>query len=140
MLFLAVFIALIAAVVIEYDLYKRRAFDKLSYTATFSSSEVIVGDDVYLYEEIRNEGHLPIPYLKADTDLPEGLEFTLIETDCQSGKRRVNTTRSMQSLFVLHSNSRIRRRWRIRAKKTRRVSSRRRGGQRRGYSGTQHCV
>lgn len=117
MLFLAVFIALIAAVVIEYDLYKRRAFNKLSYTATFSSSEVIVGDDVYLYEEIRNEGHLPIPYLKADTDLPEGLEFTLIETDCQSGKRRVNTTRSMQSLFVLHSNSRIRRRWRIRAKK-----------------------
>ena len=30
MLFLAVFIALIAAVVIEYDLYKRRAFDKLN--------------------------------------------------------------------------------------------------------------
>ncbi len=117
MLFLAAFIALIAAVVIEYELYRRRSFDRLYYTATFSSSEVRVGNDVYLYEEISNEGHLPIPYLKADTDLPEGLEFTLIETDVSDSRRRVSATRSMQSLFVLRSNSRIRRRWRIRAKK-----------------------
>ncbi len=116
MLFLAAFIAMIAAVVAEYILYKRLAFKQLTYTASFSSAEVTVGDDIYLYEEIRNEGHLPIPCLKADSDLPEGLEFTLIETEA-GGKRKISTTRSVQSLFVLHSNARVRRRWRVRAKK-----------------------
>lgn len=117
MLFLAVLIALVAAVVAEYLIYGRRAFDRLAYRATFSESEVAVGDDVYLFEEIRNDGHLPIPFLKVDTDLPEGLEFTLIEVDRERGGRKIASTRSIQSIFVLHSNSRIRRRWRVRAKK-----------------------
>lgn len=117
MLFAAVFLALIAAVAAEYNIYRRRAFGHLRYTATFSSSEVMVGDDVYLFEEIKNEGHLPIPYLKADTDLPEGLEFTLIETNLTDGSRKIRSVRSIRSVFVLHSNSRIRRRWRVRAKK-----------------------
>ena len=117
MLFLAVLIALAAAVVAEYLLYSRRAFDRLTYRASFSASEVAVGDDVYLYEEIKNEGHLPIPFLKVDTDLPEGLEFTLIGVDRERGGRSISSTRSIQSIFVLHSNSRVRRRWRVRAKK-----------------------
>ena len=117
MLVAAVFLALIAAVAAEYNIYRRRAFGHLRYTATFSSSEVMVGDDVYLFEEIKNEGHLPIPYLKADTDLPEGLEFTLIETNLTDGSRKIRSVRSIRSVFVLHSNSRIRRRWRVRAKK-----------------------
>lgn len=117
MLFLAVLIALAAAVVAEYLLYSRRAFDRLTYHASFSAPEVAVGDDVYLYEEIKNEGHLPIPFLKVDTDLPEGLEFTLIGVDRERGGRSISSTRSIQSIFVLHSNSRVRRRWRVRAKK-----------------------
>ena len=119
MLFLAVFIALIAAVVAEYIIYGKRAFDHLTYRATFSDSEVTVGDDVYLYEEIRNEGHLPIPFLKVDTDLEKGLEFTLIDIERDGpGKisKKISSSQSIQSIFVLHSNSRVRRRWRVRAK------------------------
>ena len=116
MLFLAILLALVFAIVAEYMIYKKHAFDSLKYKAVFSASEVVVGDDVYLYEEIRNEGSLPIPFIKIDTDLPEGLEFTLIETDRERGGKKVSSTRSIQSIFVLHSNSRVRRRWRVRAR------------------------
>lgn len=116
MLFAAVLLALVFVVVAEYMIYKNRAFDLLRYKATFSTSEVVVGDDVYLYEEIRNEGSLPIPFIKIDTDLPDGLEFTLIETDRERGGKKVSHTRSIQSIFVLHSHSRVRRRWRVRAR------------------------
>lgn len=116
MLFLAVLLALVAAVVAEYMIYKKHAFDSLKYKATFSAPEVVVGDDVYLYEEIRNEGRLPIPFIKIDTDLPDGLEFTLIETDRERGGKKVSSTQSIQSIFVLHSNSRVRRRWRVHAR------------------------
>lgn len=116
MLFAAVLLALVFVVVAEYMIYKKRAFDLLRYKATFSASEVVVGDDVYLYEEIRNEGSLPIPFIKIDTDLPDGLEFTLIETDRERGGKKVSYARSIQSIFVLHSHSRVRRRWRVRAR------------------------
>lgn len=83
MLFLAALAAAVAVVIIQYFLYKKRGFDQLVYNATLSSSEVFVGDDVYLYEELTNRGSLPLPYIKVDTDLPDGLVFTLLDTETE---------------------------------------------------------
>lgn len=73
MLFAAVFLALIAAVAAEYNIYRRRAFGHLRYTATFSSSEVMVGDDVYLFEEIKTRGTCRYPISKPTQTFPKGL-------------------------------------------------------------------
>lgn len=81
MLFFAALAAAAAVVIIQYFLYKKRGFDQLVYNAMLSSSEVFVGDDVYLYEELTNCGRLPLPYIKVDSDLPDGLVFTLLDTE-----------------------------------------------------------
>ncbi len=134
MLFIAVAAAIIGVVLLQYFVYKKYGFSNIEYSARLSSGEVFEGDDVYLYEEITNKGALPLPYIKVDTDLPEGLSFTLLESSAQDkggifskGKtvsrataereterlRKVKRTSSIQSLFVLRPYAKIRRRWRL---------------------------
>ncbi len=134
MLFLAVAAAIVGVVLLQYFVYKKKSFSNIEYSATLSSGEVFEGDDVYLYEEIRNNGALPMPYIKIDTDLPDGIVFTLLEssvtdhvgifsrsTTVSKGTakretdrlRKIRHTSSIQSLFVLHPYACIRRRWRL---------------------------
>ncbi len=134
MLFIAVAAAIVGVVLLQYFVYKKKGFSNIEYNATLSSGEVFEGDDVYLYEEIKNRGALPLPYIKIDTDLPEGLSFTLLESSvhdrggifnkgltvsraaakCESEKlRKIRHTSSIQSLFVLRPYAQIRRRWRL---------------------------
>lgn len=134
MLFAAVAVAVVGVVLLQYFVYKKYGFSNIEYSARLSSGEVFEGDDVYLYEEITNNGALPLPYIKVDTDLPDGLVFTLLESSVQdpggifsAGKtlsrgaakqdadrlRKVKRTSSIQSLFVLRPYARIRRRWRL---------------------------
>ena len=80
MLFISVAVAIVGVVLLQYFVYKKKGFSNIEYSATLSSGEVFEGDDVYLYEEIRNVGALPMPYIKIDTDLPEGIVFTLLES------------------------------------------------------------
>lgn len=138
MLFISVAIAVVAVVLLQYFVYKKKSFSNIEYRATLSSGEVFEGDDVYLYEEIRNNGALPVPYIKIDTDLPEGMVFTLLEssvtdpggifskgTALSKGAaeretdrlRKIKHTSSIQSLFVLRPYACIRRRWRLTCKK-----------------------
>ena len=119
MLYIAVVIAALLAVVLQTILYRKKGFEKLSYSAGFSSGEVFSGDDVYLFEEIENRGRLPLPYVKIETELPEGLVFTLLDAElASSGRvRKVRTERSIQSLFVLRPYAKIRRRWRVTCRK-----------------------
>ena len=132
MLFLSVAAAVVGVVLLQYFVYKKKGFSNIEYSATLSSGEVFEGDDVYLYEEIRNVGALPLPYIKVDTDLPEGLVFTLLESSVhdkggvfsknqqrreEERLRTIKHTSSIQSLFVLRPYACIRRRWRLTCKK-----------------------
>ena len=131
MLFISVAVAIVGVVLLQYFVYKKKGFSNIEYSATLSSGEVFEGDDVYLYEEIRNVGALPVPYIKIDTDLPDGIVFTLLEStvhdkggvfskNSQSrddGLRKIKHTSSIQSLFVLRPYACIRRRWRLTCKK-----------------------
>ena len=131
MLFISVAAAIVGVVLLQYFVYKKKGFSNIEYSATLSSGEVFEGDDVYLYEEIRNVGALPLPYIKIDTDLPDGLVFTLLESTVHDkggvfsknskakddGLRKIKHTDSIQSLFVLRPYACIRRRWRLTCKK-----------------------
>ena len=131
MLFISVAAAIVGVVLLQYFVYKKKGFSNIEYSATLSSGEVFEGDDVYLYEEIRNVGALPLPYIKIDTDLPDGMVFTLLESTIHDkggvfsknskgkddGLRKIKHTGSIQSLFVLRPYACIRRRWRLTCKK-----------------------
>lgn len=134
MLFISVALAVVGVVLLQYFVYKKKGFSNIEYSATLSSGEVFEGDDVYLYEEIRNIGALPVPYIKIDTDLPDGIVFTLLESSVTDPGgifsknmtvskaaakreterlRKIKHTASIQSLFVLRPYACIRRRWRL---------------------------
>ena len=81
MIFITAAAAVFAVLFIQYRFYKKHCFDHVVYSAAFSSDEVYAGDDIYLYEEISNTGRIPLPYIKIDSELPDGLFFTLIEEE-----------------------------------------------------------
>jgi len=120
MLYIAAAAAVLTVIALQYFLYRKHCFDNIVYRAFFSSSEVYAGDDIYLYEEICNTGRLPLPYIKIETELPEGLTFTLLEEKQEKaaapGKEtglKARYERTVHSMFVLRPGSKITRRWRV---------------------------
>ncbi len=111
MWFLAIFLAIAGAIYLQLYIYKRFGFSHLKYSVEFDAKEVFCGDHVYLYERIRNEGILPLPFAKIDTELPEGLELMLIENI--SGNRSVKKVGRVESIFTLKGKTQIERRWRV---------------------------
>lgn len=108
MLFFALIAATVFVYLLQYYIYKKYSFTKLQYQITLQSPEVFEGDEVYLYEEIANRKWLPVPFVKVDTELPEGLAFVITE------KGRTTYPRVIRSMFVLRSQEMIRRRWTVR--------------------------
>ncbi len=114
MLFISLLIALVGVYLLQYFLYKKYAFHNLRYTVQAASHEVFENDEIYIYEEITNDKLLPLPFVKVDTELPEGLTFCITEQDRKAGGFRETYPRVIHSLFVLRSHEIIRRRWKIR--------------------------
>ena len=112
MVFLALLGAIFGVILAEYLIYKKYGYSGLSYSVSFGSDEVFEGDDVYLFEEISNRGRLPLPYVRSDTNLPEGLRFFIFEE--KNGKAKTNLTGYIQSIFMLRSGATVKRRWRVR--------------------------
>ena len=73
-------------------------------------------DEIYIYEEITNDKWLTLPYVKVDTELPDGLVFCITEEDRKAGGFRETYPTVIHSLFVLRSHQCIRRRWKIRCR------------------------
>ena len=114
MLFISLLIALIVVYLLQYALYKKYAFHKIEYTVKPASDEVFENDEIYIYEEITNDKLLPLPFVKVDTELPEGLAFCITEKDPKTGAPVETYPRVIHSLFVLRSHEMVRRRWKIR--------------------------
>ena len=112
MVFLALLGAIFGVILAEYLIYKKYGYSGLSYSVSFGSDEVFEGDDVYLFEEISNRGRLPLPYVRSDTNLPEGLRFCIFEE--KNGKAKTNLTGYIQSIFLLRPGATVKRRWRVR--------------------------
>lgn len=110
-------IALAAAVLIVFlaqrYIYKKYAFDEVTYRMSLDTTEVFEDAEIYVYEELANNKALPLPYMKVDSELPEGLTFHIAESDIQGGLHEL-FPRQISSIFVLKSREMIRRRWRVR--------------------------
>jgi len=104
--------AILAVYLIQYFIYKKRSFDGLRYDVTVSAAEVFEGEDVFLNEEISNAGLLPLPFVKVDTSLPDGLSYRLIDS-AEDGSRTGRLANSVQSVFVLRPYQKIKRTWRV---------------------------
>lgn len=115
MLFVALILAAVALLFLEERYYSRHAWKDLDYSARLSAEEVFEEEDVYLYEVLSNQKSLPLPNLRAESELPEGLQFRLHGTEAERGKDRFSG--SVRSVFVLHGNEQIRRRWRVTCRK-----------------------
>jgi len=113
LLFITLILALLFVYLFQYVVYKKYAYTNITYRVTLQTNEVFEGDEIYIYEEITNNKWLPIPFVKVDTELPEGLTFQIAEEDPSTGKFRMTHPRVIQSLFVLRSFEMIRRRWRV---------------------------
>lgn len=111
MLAIALILAAVAVLVLQEWYYNRHAMEDLEYSASLSTEEVFEDEDVYLYEVLSNKKTLPLPNLRAESELPEGLFFRLHGGKEEKGRDRL--TRSVESVFVLHGDEQIRRRWRV---------------------------
>ncbi len=114
MIFIALAVAVLIVLLVEGHVYKKRVFDNVEYNVTVSTGEVFEDEEIYIYEEIRNNKALPLPYLKVDTELPEGLTFHIVETDKKTGELKTSYPRVIHSIFVMRGRQQIRRRWRVR--------------------------
>lgn len=114
MFFIAIFAAIFLVLIWQARLYRKRSFEELKCETKLSATEAFVGEDVYLFEQVRNTKRLPLPYLKVEDDLPDGLAFILYDTDEKTGRRTTRQVQHLQSLFALPGSSEISRRWRVR--------------------------
>ncbi len=113
MIFAAILIAAVFVVILQRKIYQKYMFDGLEYSVEVSSQEVFEDEEIYVYEEIRNNKTLPLPYLKVDTQLPDGLAFHIYEKDEKTGAMRETYPRVIHSIFVLRGKQMVRRRWRV---------------------------
>ena len=113
MIFFALAAAVLAVLLCQKYYYQKHAFDHVHYRMHLDTLEVFENDEIYVYEELSNNKILPLPYLKVDSELPEGLAFHIIEDDIKCG-RRETLPRLISSIFMLKSKEKIRRRWRLR--------------------------
>lgn len=116
MLFVGLAIAVIIVFAVQSRIYARRALESLTYSSHADRSEVTEGEEFYLWEEIANAKTLPLPQLRADTDLPRGLSFVFFADDNKGSFCR-ELSQSTKSVFSLRGEDMIRRRWRIEANK-----------------------
>lgn len=139
MFFASIVISVLIVFAVVSRIYTKHVFDSVEYSASLSATEVFEDEDIFLYEEIANNKLLPLPCVRVDTELPEGMRFRLHRREepappkKASGRRKGPiTSRSfkdtknsetsvseeylrgyVQSIFSLHSHRKITRRWRI---------------------------
>lgn len=114
MLFIAFAAALVIVFLVQGYVYKKHAFDGVEYNITVSTDEAFENEEIYVYEEITNNKFLPLPYIKIDTELPDGLTFRIVDTDKKTGSLSTSFPRIIHSVFVLRGHQQIRRRWTVR--------------------------
>ena len=116
MLYFAILVSAVILYLIQMQLYKKHTARGLSYRLRTDNDQVRAGEDLYLYEELTNEKTLPLPFVKVNTDLPEGLLFHFTD-HAAYGTTRETYEFGAQSIYVLRGYQKISRRWRITGKR-----------------------
>ena len=99
---------------VAYLLRRRRGKAELEaaleYRFSFEADEVFRGEYLTLCQTVINRSARPIPFLKLEMLMPEGLELVL-------AGEKTETVRSAESIWTLRPEEQIERRWRVLAKK-----------------------
>ncbi len=111
MLYLSILLAAFLVYKVQLRLYAKYTTEHLSWTVRASTDEAFEGEDIYLYEEIVNDKALPLPFVKINTDLPEGLQFHF--TERKNGVLEERYEAGGQSIYVVKPYQKISRRWRV---------------------------
>lgn len=114
MIFVAFAVAFLFVFLVQRAVYAKHAYDEVRYRMSLDTFEIFEDEEIYVYEELENKKMLPLPFVKVEASLPEGLTFHIVETDKRTGQLRETFPRVIHSIFVLKSNEMIRRRWRVR--------------------------
>ncbi len=121
MFYLAILLGALVVYIIQGKLYEKRTRDRLTYRVRAGAEEVFEDEDVYFYGEVANDKALPLPFLKVNDDLPDGLYFHFVDPvkDKKTGQTVMKDTYEgqVQSIYVLESFQKISRRWRVTCKK-----------------------
>ncbi len=96
--------------------FRKKALRCMAYKVHTKVHEIYEGDVFFLYESISNSKSMPMPNVRVDVTLPEGLDFCLYDKN-PDGSYKTSHLHHIESLFVLKPDSGIERRWRIMAKR-----------------------
>lgn len=96
--------------------FRKKALSNMTYKVHTEVHEIYEGDTFFLYESISNYKSMPMPNVRVDVTLPEGLDFCLYDQN-PDGSYKTSHLHHIESLFVLKPESGIERRWRIMAKR-----------------------
>lgn len=106
---IAIVVLIIIGVEIEIQIYKRFILPHIIYNCYFSKEEVMEGEPFEIIEQVTNPSRLLIPFLKSEITTSNDLEFA-------SNVSTVNDqTRSLASLFSIHSKQKVTRTWKVNA-------------------------
>ena len=106
---IAIVVLIIIGVEIEIQIYKRFILPHIIYNCYFSKEEVMEGEPFEIIEQVTNPSRLLIPFLKSEITTSNDLEFA-------NNVSTVNDqTRSLASLFSIHSKQKVTRTWKVNA-------------------------
>ena len=117
MIYLAILLAAVLVYLTQMRLYAKKTREGLSYTVRLSTDEVFEDEDIFYYDELVNDKLLPLPFLKVNSDLPQGLYFHFLDPIPGSDTFKESHEAQVQSIYVLQSHRKISRRWRVTCKK-----------------------
>ncbi len=110
--FIILAVVAIAVFAVMSAQFRKRALRNMVYKVHTDIHEIYEGEDFFLYESIANAKNMPLPNVRVDVTLPEGLDFCLYNNDTETSHLH-----NIESVFVLKPESAVERRWRIRAKR-----------------------
>jgi len=115
MIFIALVVAAAIVFAVQAAVYSRNSLKGLTYRSGVDRTEVTEGEELAFWEELSNAKTLPMPQVRADTELPQGLLFRVYENE--GGKPVQRGERSVRSVFSLRGEEAVRRSWTIQAQK-----------------------
>ena len=117
MIYLAILLAVVLVYLLQMRLYAKHTRRGLSYTVRLGAEEVFEDEDIFYYDELINDKLLPLPFLKVNSDLPQGLYFHFLDPIEGKDTFAESHEAQVQSIYVLQPHQKISRRWRVTCKK-----------------------
>lgn len=117
----AMAVIITAIVVVQYIMYDKYGFNKVTYTISISTPEAYEGDEIEIIEEIENAKRLPLVWARSEISCSPYLVFKGQQTEKDErkpGKGLPSVHRGLiAGIFTLRGYQKCRRVWKVRCEK-----------------------